>query len=214
MASAAQVYANIANASLSTGPKTAEGKARSSRNNLRHGLSLGVLALIPPIIGILRVRSQTPRGNKPEGMMEEEALRQLLDGAWRLRKIRALVDSLIARYDEDIFVHPDTEAEMRQLTRYRAAAEMLVYRSIKTLRELQSLRLFRAFHLTKDESDALPPLVHPGQKIIVGGVLSSVADRKRFYRIHGEDQFSCRFPPAIHQSEPNAATSPGPSLTQ
>ena len=97
MASAAQVYANIANARLSTGPKTAAGKARSSRNNLRHGLTLGVLALGPADqSAFCEYEAKLREETKPEGMMEEEALRQLLDGAWRLRKIRALVDSLIA----------------------------------------------------------------------------------------------------------------------
>ena len=39
-----QVKANRANAKLSTGPKSATGKARASKNALRHGLSLPVLA--------------------------------------------------------------------------------------------------------------------------------------------------------------------------
>ncbi|MBI5283437.1 MAG: SEC-C domain-containing protein [Candidatus Solibacter usitatus] len=38
MASTAQVLANHANAQLSTGPRTAEGKAASSRNRVSHGL--------------------------------------------------------------------------------------------------------------------------------------------------------------------------------
>ena len=47
MASPAQIHANQVNAQNSTGPKTAEGKARASRNNLRHGLTLGVLTVDP-----------------------------------------------------------------------------------------------------------------------------------------------------------------------
>ncbi|HSU31750.1 MAG TPA: hypothetical protein VLJ11_10990 [Bryobacteraceae bacterium] len=39
MTTAAQLAANQANATLSTGPKTEEGKAVSSKNNFRHGLS-------------------------------------------------------------------------------------------------------------------------------------------------------------------------------
>ena len=35
--------ANRANARLSTGPKTAKGKARAAKNALRHGFSLSVL---------------------------------------------------------------------------------------------------------------------------------------------------------------------------
>src|SRR4051794_37441942 len=39
MSSSAQITANQANAQHSTGPKTAEGIARSSINNFRHGLT-------------------------------------------------------------------------------------------------------------------------------------------------------------------------------
>ena len=39
MASAKQIAANRANAQRSTGPKTAWGKIKSSRNSFRHGLS-------------------------------------------------------------------------------------------------------------------------------------------------------------------------------
>lgn len=212
MASAAQVQANLANSQLSTGPRTAQGKARSSRNNLRHGLTLGILSLDPSEqAAFCEYEAKLHAEIRPEGILEQEALAQLLDGIWRIRKVRAIVDDLVASHDADPFVHPDTDAQLRQLTRYRAAAEMIVYRSIKTLRELQSLRLFREFHLTSEEHAILPPLVNPGQKIIVGGVLRSIADRRRFYKIHGVDQFACRFPaaqpgPAIYQFGPNRAT--------
>src|SRR5262249_42223581 len=44
MISTRQFWSNRANARLSTGPKTAKGRARSARNPLRHGLSLPVLS--------------------------------------------------------------------------------------------------------------------------------------------------------------------------
>jgi hypothetical protein len=44
MTTAQQIRANRENARLSTGPRTAEGKARSSRSAFRHGLSIPVLA--------------------------------------------------------------------------------------------------------------------------------------------------------------------------
>lgn len=44
MISGRKRQANRENARLSTGPKTAEGKTRSSRNSFRHGLSISVLA--------------------------------------------------------------------------------------------------------------------------------------------------------------------------
>ena len=38
MATPAQIAANLANSQKSTGPKSADGKARSSRNSFKHGL--------------------------------------------------------------------------------------------------------------------------------------------------------------------------------
>jgi hypothetical protein len=46
MISSAQLAANQANAQRSTGPKTAQGKAISARNNFRHGFS-GAFTVLP-----------------------------------------------------------------------------------------------------------------------------------------------------------------------
>lgn len=201
MASPAQITANQANAQHSTGPKTAEGKARASRNNLRHGLTLGVLTVEPAeqhefceFEANLRAEVQ------PAGALEIEALQQFIDAAWRLRKIRAIIGQLTADLGQDPFVHPETEGQMAQLTRYRAAAEMIAYRAVKTLRELQTVRLQRLFWLTPEENAAIPPLVRTAEKIMLGGELRPLVDREILYRIYGDGDFTRLFqqppPPA------------------
>jgi hypothetical protein len=47
MTATARATANVANASLSTGPRTEEGKARSSRNAVKHGLTSKHLVIAP-----------------------------------------------------------------------------------------------------------------------------------------------------------------------
>ena len=196
MASPAQIHANQVNAEKSTGPKTAEGKARASRNNLRHGLTLGVLKVDPAEqLEFCEFEANLRAEIKPEGAFETEALQQFIDAAWRLRKIRAIVDLLIADHDQDPFVHPETAGQMAQLNRYRAAAEMIAYRAVKTLRELQTTRLARLFHLTKEEQTVIPPLVNPETKMMLDEEMLGVNDREIFYLIHGAEPFTSRFPP-------------------
>jgi hypothetical protein len=60
MATAAQIHANRANAQKSTGPRTAEGKAKVAQNAVQHGL-LAQRTIVPNIRtgfkwGVSRVR--------------------------------------------------------------------------------------------------------------------------------------------------------------
>jgi hypothetical protein len=195
MATPAQVLANQANARHSTGPNTDEGKARASRNNHKHGLTLGVLALAPEEQAAFCEFEANFRAElKPEGALESEALQQFLDGAWRIRTIKGIIGGMIAQYGEDPLLQPETEAQFRQLNRYRAAAEMIVYRAVKTLCELQTKRLFRLFHVTHEEREVIPPLVNPGTKFWCGGAMLAHNDRELFYNIYGAEPFTSRFP--------------------
>ena len=195
MATQAQALANQANALLSTGPVTAEGKARASRNNLQHGLTLGVLAIDPAEQpAFCEFEAKFRAECKPEGKFETEAFQQFIDAAWRIKKIRALVDQLIEQHVQDPFVAGEAAAPMVQLNRYRAAAEMVAYRAVKTMRELQTTRLARLFHLTANEQTVIPPLVKPATKMMLGGAMHGHNDREMFYQIYGTQHFTDRFP--------------------
>ncbi len=212
MSSPAQVLANQANAQHSTGPKTDAGKAKSSRNNLRHGLTLGILVLDDADRAqFCEFEAKMRAELKPEGLMECEAFQQFLDAAARLKKVRALLGAIYAKCDDDPLVVPETEAEMAQLIRYRAAAEMAIYRSIKILRELQTTRLFRLFHVTPEEQLVIPPLVKPGLKMFVDGALYGHNDRELYYNIFGADKFCLRLPwlpPGLPDFEQFASSNP------
>lgn len=195
MASQSQILANQANAQHSTGPATAAGKARSSRNNTRHGLTLGVLVLSKEERAVMSRREQEFRQEiNPVGLLETELFHQFLEGVARLSRVRALIGAMIVEHGEDPELVPACEAELRQLVRYRAAAEMLIYRSIKALRDLQTTRLYRAFHLTAEEAEVIPPLVRPGVKMMLAGQMLGHNDRELFYHIYVAPPIDGRLP--------------------
>ncbi len=80
MPSTAQYTANQANAQLSTGPRTAEGKARVSQNARTHGFtsqSLLVAEADRPAFDTLR--TGLIEDTRPEGALENEIFRSLLN---------------------------------------------------------------------------------------------------------------------------------------
>jgi hypothetical protein len=159
MATPAQTLANSANAQASTGPRSPEGKARSSRNALTHGLSAHLFSIpADQLQAYTAIESGLINELQPAGPLEGEAVMQIVDAVWRLRRIRALIRQLAADSHADPFAHPESLPAIRQLYRYRATAEMQLYRAIGALRELQSLRLARLSHLEPETEDAIPPL--------------------------------------------------------
>lgn len=182
MATAAQILANQANAQHSTGPKTEDGKARAAKNNIKHGLSFGILVLSQDEQDYIQQFEATMRHEmKPAGAIEETVFAQFLDAAARLHKIQGLITALARRHSEDPIVVPDAAAEWNQLTRYRAAAEMQLYSSVNTLMELQTTRLFRELHLVQVEQEYIPPMVNGSVKMWLGNSIANHNDRELLY---------------------------------
>lgn len=210
MASPARILANQANARHSTGPRTDEGKAKSAQNHRTHGLSLGVFTLSPDLEPDFREFEANLRAEiNPRGAAEEDVLRQFLDASARILQIRHLVGAMINKYEEDPLLVPEVAAEVRQLTRYRAAAEMVAFRALRLLRELQTARLFRMFHLTPEEQKVVPPAANPGRQFELNGDMLAHNDREVFYYLHGAHHFTGRFhPPPAEATATFTASNP------
>ena len=88
MASERQIAANRANAKKSSGPRSADGKARSRRNALRHGLSIASRA-IPAFQQnvIMLARALSPAGEDIGGAALDAADAEI--DILRVRKYRA-----------------------------------------------------------------------------------------------------------------------------
>jgi hypothetical protein len=88
MATNRQIAANRRNAQRSTGPKTEEGKARSSGNALTHGLTAQRNLLDDEDAERFEALCEHLRSElKPVGVLEELCVDRLAQTLWRLRRV-------------------------------------------------------------------------------------------------------------------------------
>jgi len=92
-----QILANRRNAKASTGPKTAAGRVKSSRNSLNHGLTASQITLYDesPAEFVAFHRGLREAWN-PVGAFEEQQLERMASCAWRLRRIPRIESDLFA----------------------------------------------------------------------------------------------------------------------
>ena len=91
MSTEKQKKANRENAKKSTGPRTDEGKARSSKNTIKHGLLArdAVMAGEDPA-EYDRCFQELEENLFPKNAIEFCLVRQIADSEWRLRRIERL----------------------------------------------------------------------------------------------------------------------------
>ena len=96
MTSQRQLEANRANAKRSTGPKTQNGKARSSMNALKHGLTAKQIVIgdeDPQEFEAFHASLITDL--KPVGLFEHELVRRIAGDLWRLRRVARMEAAVI-----------------------------------------------------------------------------------------------------------------------
>ncbi len=123
----------------STGPKTDTGKATSSRNALRHGLTAKQIVLPgedPAEYEALR--DSLTLAHQPAEGLESIVIDQIAQCVWRLNRARRMeADTL-----EEQLTRPAGESgnELDKVLRYMAAIERELHRSVRELTNLQSTR--------------------------------------------------------------------------
>ena len=97
MATPAQIEANRANALLSTGPSTPEGKLKCSHNALKTGLT-GRTIVLPSddIVAYQKLIAQINRKFQPETDDEKHLVQSVADTEWRLLRVPTLEAGLYA----------------------------------------------------------------------------------------------------------------------
>ena len=143
MSTASQI-ANAANAQLSTGPRTDEGKRQSSQNARTHGLTAQ-----HPVIpdedraAFQQLRAQLHAETKPQGALQQIIFEELVHAAWNLRRVRAMEAELNASAPDALLADaPPTNdgpaAKLDRLARHHTRLERAFFRSLRELKALQT----------------------------------------------------------------------------
>ena len=152
--SAASQIANAANAQLSTGPRTEEGKRQSSQNARTHGLT-SQRPIIPDEdrASFDQLRAQLHAETKPQGALQQIIFEELVHSAWNLSRVRAMEAQLTASAPDALLTDDGSAAKFDRLARHHTRIERAFFRS---LRELKALPTDAALSLT-------PPLASRSQ---------------------------------------------------
>jgi len=157
MLSQAQQTANTSNAQLSTGPRTPEGKARSSQNAVKHGLTARDLVLrADESEEFYQLQASLQGGLQPQGALEQDLFGQLVHAAWNLRRVRRL-EADLSRGPHDRLADDSCEKAFNRFARHHARFERSYFRCLRELRVLQTNRALRA-QLQPQPAAALPSL--------------------------------------------------------
>jgi hypothetical protein len=123
MALTEQTKANRLNALKSTGPRTAEGKARSSRNALTHGLTAQEVVIPGEDPAAYQAsRQQLIDDLQPNGSCEVDLVERLAATFWRLRRIPRFEAILMAWFENDALYQDAYSQENENLYTHDRAA--------------------------------------------------------------------------------------------
>jgi hypothetical protein len=167
MATEAQTAANRRNAESSTGPRTKEGKSRSSRNAVTFGIYSAADFVLPEDNGLYHHFCQNfQKELNPEGPFEKTLTAEIVHAAWRLRRCSAIESNMIQSHmppgetqldpQLDPMLEPAFAHAQETVDRARAQSHRNLHRATAELRRLQTERQVRVECLPKDfETDYL-----------------------------------------------------------
>lgn len=148
-----KIEANRLNATKSTGPKTTEGKARSSQNALKHGLTARTPVVLEESADEFRAFAEALLADlRPRGAMQQVLVERIIVISWKLRRVPAAEESVIRqqaqtargnqRGADDYLAGPLPEPSAGQIV----AADVACSHSELTHLQMYEMRLERALH--------------------------------------------------------------------
>ena len=141
-------------ANLSTGPRTDAGKAVSSMNSLKHGLTAKTVVLPGENKADFdRFHDQLIEEHAPTGVLETELVAEIAACLWRLQRARRYESKVLEISSFEVFVSNKLGKGFETLLRYMGAIERQLNRAIVRLRETQTAR--RKLEAAKPAAKAL-----------------------------------------------------------
>jgi hypothetical protein len=139
--SPAKIEANILNATHSTGPTSAAGKAISSGNAISHGLTARH-AVLPTenAADYKALVNELMDQYRPASLMQRALVQEFADVAWRLQRVRFIETQIMTREMAAIAAEPENANQDPNLT-MALAFERLIERKVLTNLYAQEGRL-------------------------------------------------------------------------
>lgn len=164
-----QLAARRANAAKSTGPKTPQGKARSSKNALKHGLFAQTALLdFEPSEEFVALRDSYLAEYQPEGPTETHFVMEMANAQWRLRRIRGMEADLIQHLIESELDPFRFTPGQRQAEAFRRLADdshvLLLLQRYEVIFRRQYERALRLLWEHRDRRRRHPDSAHPPQQ--------------------------------------------------
>ena len=139
MSTLAQHAANILNSRLSTGPKSAQGRAISSRNSQKHGLTAKQVVIQGENIEEFEdLKRSLYEDHKPANTMEQLLVNEIAENYWRLMRARRLETELLDRDLEAAL--SDDNKQLDKIRRYMTSIERAWHKAITQLQKTQAIR--------------------------------------------------------------------------
>lgn len=145
MSTQKQTEANRRNAQRSTGPTTAEGKAKSSRNATTHGLTAaGFIVPEGREDALLQLTAGLREKLHPEGALQETLFDQIVKSSWKMTRCDLAETQLfLDNPDIDPILDDTNGPQLTRIQSYAKREESSMYRAMKKLGEIQTEVQFR-----------------------------------------------------------------------
>lgn len=142
MATIQQILANRANASLSTGPRTAGGIEATKYNATRHGLAGNqIVTKGEDPAAYDELRRQLVADHAPANEREAMLVEEIAQNWWRLERARRVEAAVIQKFGElECIVDPEARKAFQTISRYLNAIQRTWHRACRDLEVLQDKR--------------------------------------------------------------------------